>query len=122
MNLRAHGLCVLAEQEPHPLPLRNPFRPFGRALLGPLRDLPEPDLVLDGIPVDRYDEFRHRAGLLGINVVFAELRHGNRNGFVQALGIDIDAVQDAVRIGEGHTVATRFSLPWTAGDLSRWIG
>ena len=98
-------MLLAAQKRPHPLALRYACWSVRRVLSGPLRDLPEPDLVLHGIAVDGDREFRHRAGVLRIHVILPELRHGDGDRLVQALGVHIDAMEDAVRIGEGNAAA-----------------
>jgi hypothetical protein len=65
----------------------------------------QPDCVLDRIAVNGHGELRHGIRTLRVHVVLPELRHGNGHGLVQALGIDIDAMKNAVWISEGHAAA-----------------
>ena len=70
--------------------------------------------MLHRVPVHRHGEFGHRAGAERVHVVIPELRHSNRDGLVEAFGIDIDGIKDAIRIGEGDPAAgtghaTRYS-------------
>lgn len=94
-----------SQQRPDPLPLRNPCRPFRRALLCPLGHLAKPDLMLHGIPVDSNGEFRHWARTQRIDIVLPELGHSNGNRLIEAFRVHIDAMKNAVRIGEGHVAA-----------------
>ena len=75
--------------------------------------------MFHAIPINGDSEFGDWAGGLRIYVVFAELRDSNLHGLIQALGVPIDAVENAVRIGErnaamgtGHPIdyITRFAV------------
>jgi hypothetical protein len=56
------------------------------------------DLVLGGIPVDRDREFGGGNGSHWAYVIFAELADSDCDGLIEALGIQFDAVEDAIRI------------------------
>ena len=79
-------LAGLTEQAPNPLPLRNSSWAFLGRVLRPFEDLAEADLVLGRVPVHRNGEFGHGAGNRGADIIFAELRHGDRDGLVKASG------------------------------------
>ena len=57
------------------------------------------------IAVNGDRELRHRTRILRCQLILAKLQHGDGDGLIQALGIDIDAMQDAVRISEGYAAA-----------------
>src|ERR1022692_1477800 len=78
---------------------------FPGAVLGPLRHLAQPDLVLHWIAIDSDREFGHGAGDKRADVILPELHYCDGDRLIQALGINIDAMENAVRIGEGHTAA-----------------
>jgi hypothetical protein len=74
-----------------PLALRD----AGGAILGrglrPLRNLTEAELVFGGIAADGDGEFGRGTGSERTYIIL--LRHRNRNGFIQALGVDIDTMR-----------------------------
>jgi hypothetical protein len=56
-----------------------------------------------GGSVYRYGKFSERSPSGRADIVLAELRHGNRDGFVKALRIDI--MEDTFGIGERYAAA-----------------
>jgi hypothetical protein len=87
------GLARLSEQRSDALALGDACRSLSRCVLGPLQHLPEPDLVLGRVPINSHSEFSHRPRIGGAY-------NGNAHGFVQAVRIDIDAVNNALGIRE----------------------
>jgi hypothetical protein len=69
-------------------------------MLSPFRDLAQADLVFRGVSIYGGCEFGHGAGIRRAYIVLAKLRHGDGDGLTKALGIHIEAVQNALRIGE----------------------
>ncbi len=59
-------------------------------MLRPFQDLAKLDLVFRGILVDRDREFGHRSRIHRAHIVFAELRNGDGDGFIQTFRIDIN--------------------------------
>ena len=61
--------------------------------------------MLRRVPVDSDGEFAYLAGVRRAYVVFAELRNGNRDGLLEAFGIDVGAMKNAVKIDKGDAAA-----------------
>jgi hypothetical protein len=59
--------------------------------------------MLRWFAIDRNGELshRHRAGLRRAHIVLAEAGDGNRDGFVEALRVYVDAMENPFGIGEG---------------------
>src|ERR1039457_2847830 len=89
----------------HALTLPDARWTFLGGVFRPFRDRAEPDTVLRRVPVDSDGEFAYLAGVRRANVVFAELRNGNRDGLIEAFGIDVDAMKNAVKIDKGDAAA-----------------
>jgi hypothetical protein len=78
---------------------------IGLAAASPLRHLREPDFVLDRVLVDGNRELVHRAWRCRADVIFPHLRYGDGNRLIQAFGLDIDAMENAVGINKGDAAA-----------------
>ena len=72
-------------------------------MLRPFENVLKAKLMLRWIAMDRHSELGHRARVRRTDIVFTEAGDGNRNGFVQALRVYVDAMENAVGVGEGDT-------------------
>ena len=63
------------------------------------------DLMFNRLPVNRHGEFCHWARPRRAYIIVTKLRDRDGNGLVQAFCIDINAVRDTIRIGEGDPPA-----------------
>jgi hypothetical protein len=79
-----------------------------------LLDLPEPDLMLRGVPVDGHREFRHAVDLRWAHFIFPEAGHGNCHGFIEACGLDVDGVEQAFAVSVGYAAAGGHATHYSA--------
>jgi hypothetical protein len=57
--------------------------------------------MLGGVAIDRDSELGHGARARGTHIVFSKAGDGNCDGLIEALGVYVDAVENAFGIGEG---------------------
>jgi hypothetical protein len=98
-------LC-LAEQGPHALAFCNSGRAFLGRVLRPLQDLLQANLMLGWVAIHDDGELGHRARARRTHMIFPKAGDANRDGFVEALGVYVDAMENAFAVGEGDP-ATR---------------
>ena len=56
--------------------------------------------MLWGIAIDHNGELGHRARARRTQIVFTKIGDGNRDGFIEGLRVYIDAMVNALRVGE----------------------
>ena len=91
------GLRTITKQSPDPLPVDDSSRSFLHGVLGPIEQLPQLYMVLDGWALDSNREFCHRSWL-GCKIIGPELR----DSFIERFGLNFNRVRDSLDIGEGN--------------------